>query len=418
MVLTSLLRTCLNRSTEPFLFSSKNNTEILDVNCINAGLYIHIPFCKKICPFCPYNKVLYNKELALRFKDSLLKEIDLIGNFVKNKPFKTVSLYYGGGSPALMADNLPEINKKLKEYFIIDNNKGIELHPENINPLTMDLIKEADFDMISIGVQSFDKDVLNNLGRDYLDNIQILKTVSGLGFKAIDIDLIFGFQGSTTQKLIDDFKKAVDNGATQISTYPFIDFLFKNNTTKPLSSNERKKMLEALVRASEEVNFERTSIWTFSQKGTPKYSSVTRDNFIGFGPSATSLLNDTFKINTFDVEAYIKTINKDKIPTALTHKFSLRSRLTYWLFWSSYNMEINKNSFNLLFDKKLDDFFNIELKLGKALGLLSYQNNKYQLTDKGAYLFHLIEQEYTQQYISKTWEIMLQNPWPESIILY
>jgi len=177
-------------------------------------------------------------------------------------------------------------------------------------------------------------------------------------------------------------------------------------------------MLESLLDISEKTGYQRSSIWTFSKDNSPRYSSVTRDNFIGFGPSAATLLKNIFKINTFSVKEYIKCLNNNKLPTALSLKFSPRTRALYWLFWSSYNLNINRDNFYELFGKKLNDIFRFELYWAKKFKYIEKYNSGYKLTDKGAYLFHLIEQAYTRQYIDKTWRTALNNPWPKRIALY
>jgi len=79
------------------------------------------------------------------------------------------------------------------------------------------------------------------------------------------------------------------------------------------------------------MGFSRTSVWTFAKKDTPKYSSITRDNFLGYGPSATTLLKENFRINTFSVTEYINILEEEdsKIPTALIFNFSERARYLY-----------------------------------------------------------------------------------------
>ena len=177
-------------------------------------------------------------------------------------------------------------------------------------------------------------------------------------------------------------------------------------------------MLESLLDISDKLDYTRSSVWTFSKKGTPKYSSVTRDNYVGFGPSATSLLKEIFKINTFSIKEYIKCLDSNKIPTALGLKFNEKTRALYWLFWSSYNLNISQKNFYKLFGKKLEDIFKFELYWGKKLKYLKRYKDGYKLSDKGAYIFHLVEQSYTNQYIDKTWRTSLKNPWPKRITLY
>ncbi|MCT4585771.1 MAG: radical SAM protein [Peptostreptococcaceae bacterium] len=160
---TSFLRTVLSRNFKPFLF--KGEIKKLEFEKLkNLGLYIHIPFCKKLCSFCPYQKVLYEKELAKNYKDALIKEIKLVGESLETKK-EIESLYFGGGTPSLLIDYIKEILDTLDLYFDIKNGIGIELHPNDVDEDLVKKIKELNINMISLGIQSFDTGVLNVLGR-------------------------------------------------------------------------------------------------------------------------------------------------------------------------------------------------------------------------------------------------------------
>src|SRR5659263_264051 len=124
MLLVSLLRILLTRSFKPFLFEGKFRN-LLEYEAIqDLGLYVHIPFCLSLCGFCPYCKEIYDTGRAETYRKALLKEIDLV---CADKGKKSVnSLYFGGGTPALMIDHLNGIIGKLKEYFTIDGGIGVE----------------------------------------------------------------------------------------------------------------------------------------------------------------------------------------------------------------------------------------------------------------------------------------------------
>lgn len=415
-MITSILRICMTRSIKPFVFRS-DQKDVPDLDVKNPGLYIHIPFCKKVCSFCPYYKIPYSKDLMKKYIVSLLEEIKLVAALNENRVGIT-SIYFGGGSPALAISFLPEIMARIDESFIISGNIGIELHPGDINKDLIKCLKSIGFNMVSIGVQSFQEKCLRVLGRDNIDSIEKIKIAVEGEFKVIDIDLIFGIPGQTSEDLTRDFEIAKNSRATQVSTYPFIEFSYRDLRSRPAGRNIQKIMLEDLIDISLRKGFKRAAVWTFSKKGYQIYSSVTRDNYIGFGPSAASLTNNIFKINTFSVEEYIKCLSGGKLPTALTLKFDKRRRALYWLFWSAYNLHLSKLSFRDLFNEELDSFFGFEIFLGKKLKLIRDEAEGYEVTFKGAQLFHLIEQVYTYQYIDKTWKTALEDPWPKKIILY
>lgn len=414
-MLSSIFRIVETRSFKPLKFT-KYNAEYIDNDVKDMGLYVHIPFCTTLCPFCPYNKVKYDKELSLRYKEALIKEINLIGLYYKDK--EITSIYFGGGTPSLMIDELGEIIIVLKTVFNINCNIGIELHPRDVTEVLAKKLKKIGFTMVSLGIQSFQHKELLTLGREFIDGAEKVRILKEAGFDIIDVDLIFGIKGQTIESLKKDFITAFDNGATQVSTYPFIDFSYAANKSRPLGSKEKRVLLNSLESLRRELNLSRTSVWTFGKEEVPKYSSITRDTYIGFGPSAASLTKKYFKVNTFSVEEYIKSVNEGINPKAITMDFSERLRALYWGFWNAYTLEFKNENFNKIFGKDIETFFGVEILLARALGILKKTNRGYRLTNIGIYLYHLIEQHYTHQYIDKTWRICGQTAWPEEINLY
>lgn len=128
----------LTRSTKPFTFYNEYDQNLSFLNCDNLSLYVHIPFCKSICNFCPYCKEVYLKEKCDQYISALLKEIRMVGSQIKGK--KVTSLYFCGGTPALAVGHLKEIIKAINQHFIITEGIGLELHPDNVNILRLLLV--------------------------------------------------------------------------------------------------------------------------------------------------------------------------------------------------------------------------------------------------------------------------------------
>ena len=166
-----------------------------------------------------------------------------------------------------------------------------------------------------------------------------------------------------------------------------------------------------------EQGYHRSSIWTFSSERDAKYSSMTRDNFLGFGCSATTLLKDQFKINTFSVEEYRKRVTDGKLPTSLTIRFTKRQRMIYYLFWTAYSTKVDVKDFEKFFGKPLKEMYGFELWLAKFLGFVKEENGIYEMTLKGAFYYHYYENFYTLAYIDKMWGIMRKEAFPEKIEL-
>ena len=166
--ITTASRMWLTKSFTPFTFTSGGEDFLDYENLENMGLYVHIPFCKKICSFCPYCKQIFDSDLMNRYIDALKMEIKKVGSQYGSRK-KVSSLYFGGGTPALAADRIGEIISELEKYFEISDGIGLELHPDNVTCENLLKLKSAGVTKISIGIQSFNKKYLSMLGRDNTD---------------------------------------------------------------------------------------------------------------------------------------------------------------------------------------------------------------------------------------------------------
>ena len=368
-VITDLTRMWLTRSRQPFTFRNENDSILPYGDCDSLGLYVHIPFCRSICNFCPYCKVKYEKSLCDRYVDALLGEIRMVG---KQNPGKkqVTSLYFGGGSPALAVDRLPEIIGALRDHFEITDGIGLELHPSDVTVETLQMLKDAGITRVSIGIQSFQRKYQHILGRPPVAPADLRKALDTVPFDTVSMDLIFALPEQTFEDLKQDIDLAFSAGANHIAIYPFIDFTFTSSPVKAMDKKEKRALLDAVTEYFREIGCHRDSIWTFAKESDARYSSMTRENFLGFGCSATTLLKDQFKINTFSVEEYCNRISKDLLPTCLTVRFTLRQRMVYWLFWTAYSTRVNERDFESFFGVPLRKYYGFELFLARLLGFI------------------------------------------------
>ena len=415
-IITDLTRMWLTRSTKPFTFRNEFDEKLNYAECENLGLYIHIPFCKSICNFCPYCKEIYSEEKCNRYIDYLLKEIHMVGSQLKEKK-EVTSLYFGGGTPALAVNRLKEIIDTVSKYYIITEGVGLELHPNNVNVETLLAVKEAGVTKISIGIQSFQEKYQSVLGRQQVDIKQMASALKEVPFETVSMDFIFALPNQSYEDLKSDIELAFSHGANHVAVYPFIDFTFTSSKVSAMCKKEKRALLDQITNYCMEKGYSRSSIWTFSSEKDAKYSSMTRDNFLGFGCSATTLLRDQFKINTFSVEEYCKRIEEGKLATSLTIRFTERQRMIYYLFWTAYSTRVDSRDFEKFFGKSLNKMYGFELGLAKILGFVTEENGIYQMTLKGAFYYHYYENFYTLSYIDKMWGIMRKEAFPERIEL-
>lgn len=415
-IITDLTRMWLTRSTKPFTFYNEYDQTLSFQECENMGLYVHIPFCEGICSFCPYCKEVYSKEKCDKYIDALIQEIHMVGSQRQGKK-EVTSLYFGGGTPALAVDRLKELVDTLEEYFIITEGIGLELHPRNVNAAMLTKLKAAGVTKISIGIQSFQQKYQDILGREVVDIEKMAAALAQVEFETVSMDFIFALPNQTYLDLKKDIDLAFSNGANHVAIYPFIDFTFTSSRVRVMEKKEKRKLLDEITQYCIEQGYHRSSIWTFSSEREAKYSSMTRDNFLGFGCSATTLLRDQFKINTFSVEEYCKRIEEQKLATSLTIRFTERQRMIYYLFWTAYSTRVEANDFERFFGKSLQKMYGFELWIAKLLGFVKEENGVYEMTLKGAFYYHYYENFYTLAYIDKMWGIMRKEAFPEKIEL-
>lgn len=415
-IITDLTRMWLTRSVKPFIFQNEYD-QILPFNeCRDLGLYVHIPFCKQLCSFCPYCKELYSEKKCNRYLDALIREIHMVGEQLPEKK-RTTSLYFGGGTPALAAGRLKEIIAALAEHFTITQGIGVELHPDNVTVPVLRTLRDAGVTKLSIGVQSFQQKYQSILGRAAVDRCAMAEALAEVPFETVSMDFIFALPGQDFGDLKADIDTAFQSGANHVAIYPFINFSFASSTVPPMGKREKRLLLDNITRYCLEKGYMRNSIWTFSGETAASYSSMTRENFLGFGCSATTLLRNQFKVNTFSVEEYCKRIDSETIPTALTLRFTLRQRMVYYLFWTAYSTKVDAEAFRQFFGIPLEKVYGFELKLAKLLGFVTEQGGVYEMTLKGAFYYHYYENFYTLAYIDKMWGLLRKEAFPERMVL-
>ncbi len=413
---TTLTRNWLTRSLQPFVFKNEYENRLEFEHEDQLGLYVHIPFCRQLCNFCPYCKQPYDETVCHEYVDHLIREIHMVGSQLTQKK-QVTSLYFGGGTPALAAARIGEIVLALQQHFIITEGVGVELHPDNVDEETLAMLRSAGVSKISIGIQAFGDKFLDLLGRKPFEPEQMAAALQKVPFDTVSMDFIFALPNQTFEDLKSDMEMAFSMGANHVAIYPFINFTFTDSSVGTMAKREKRKLLDDITLYCRAKGYTRDSIWTFSNVPEAKYSSMTRENFLGFGCSATTLLRNQFKINTFSVADYQGRIAENNLPTSLTLRFTKRQRMIYYLFWTAYSTQVDTKAFEQFFGEKLPTYYGFELWVAKKLGFITEENGIFRMTLKGAFYYHYYESFYTLSYIDKMWSVMRNHAFPEEIRL-
>jgi coproporphyrinogen III oxidase-like Fe-S oxidoreductase len=420
-LLPQILRLLVSGKTGPFIFEPQPVARPKNPASIN--LYIHIPFCRQLCPFCPYVKEVYDPETSAAYQRALIKELESYRGLWGE--VNVESVYFGGGTPTLTPEIVTETLAWLKGNFNLGSEIGVEVHPLNASDSLLKSFKESGVSLVSLGIQSFNNRLLKVLGRDYDGKLakEACQRVLGAGFATVDLDLIFAIPTQTREEVKADINYACELGAEQISTYPLIFFAylpFRRQLDRAKAAlpgwREEREMLRTVVKTASEAGYQRTAVWSFGRPQSARYTTVTKESFVGIGVSATTMMGDYFSVNTFSVAEYIRTADQGLRP-ALAIKLDTRDKLAYWLFWRSYDLAIDTAKLKGMFDIGLPSNIKGVLSLLSRLGAVKRQGDTFYLTERGAYLFHLIEKNYTHAYLERLWEACLKEAWPQKVVI-
>ena len=244
-------------------------------------LYAHIPFCERLCPYCSFNRFPFSEKRAVPYFKNLRRELMM----VKELGYDFDSLYIGGGTPTIMLDELCDFIDLAKREFSIKE-VSCETNP---NHLTLPYLEKLQgrVDRMSVGVQSFDDDLLKQMDRyeKYGDGKTILESIKVAApyFKSLNVDMIFNFPAQTEEVLRRDLEMVIESGTSQTTFYPL---MASPSVEKSLARTVGKvdydreqhfyEIISETLAGGANAPFEHGSAWTFNKRSAvlPNGSNV------------------------------------------------------------------------------------------------------------------------------------------------
>lgn len=389
------------------------------------GIYLHIPFCNQICPYCPYNKELYTEEACQRYKKAVIKEIDSYVPVLSGKP--VTSFYIGGGTPTTMlGKGLEEIIGHIYRHFNMKCAVHMESHPNHLTSENLDAIEAMGVRYLSMGVEALQDHHLRSIERPYTvaEVKKSIERAAGRSFECVNMDYMFDLPGQTPDEVEQAAREMVNLGVHQVATYPLFRFPYTrwgngaNHHGNAIATMfRRRRLLRILEEVFYDSGFERSSVWAFTKKGIAKYCSVTVPLYLGLGASGSSYLKDIFYVNTFRVKEYVNAINSGKSPIALSIDLSEEMQMAGWLYWRIYETQFTISAFEKRFNTPFDTKYRRFINMLSGIGYLSNGSDQIRLTDKGTYWIHAFEDFFSIDYINKLWGTAKSNPWPDRVVL-
>lgn len=328
------------------------------------SVYIHIPFCNKICSYCDFPKLYYNKLWINKYLDSLDKEIGFRYN---NELIETI--YIGGGTPSSL--DLEELTKLFRIISKIKTNYKeftIECNLDSLTKEKIDLFKKNNINRISIGIESFNEDNLKYLNRT-LCNLELIDYMKSIDINNINVDLIYAIPGESKETLINDIDELLELDIPHISTYSLIiepHTVLYNNQIKNIDEEIDFEMYDIICTKLKDYNHYEVS--NFSKLGYESKHNLTywnNEHYYGFGMGASGYIGSIRYTNTKSINKYIEG-NYDYDSEELSERTTMENEMILGL----RKLEgVSISNFEKKYHKRIEEVFDIKklLEEGKLI---------------------------------------------------
>lgn len=397
----------------------QNGVHLEDYESIpeNNNLYIHIPFCKSLCKFCPYTKWVAGDDKIKKYIDYLFKEIDMYSNkpYIKSMHFNAI--YFGGGTPSLLSSkDVIKIISRIKSKFRLEDNAEITIEG---SPLSFDIdkfqaLKLAGVNRISMGVQTFNEQYSKMLGVPQEPDraCKIIREALSCNFDAVSIDLIYNLPGQKISEWEEDIKKAIELGVNQITLFPLAlapNTVLGNQvfSGKLPRINEQEVEYEFVELASNILKnhgfYQITNVDWISEGSNYKYCEnhfSKLGNILGMGVGAFGELNGNSYINTARIDEYYSKLDEKLFPVK---KYSeTADELIYqYMSMKLRCLKISDDDFSKKFGVSMYKHFKSQIEKLSGMGLIENANGEIRVTDLGSFYLYDISKEFVSPKYSK-----------------
>ena len=387
----------------------------------NLELYVHIPFCFKKCAYCDFLSFSCDEKTQLAYADALIREIKFYGS--KMQDYFVTTIFVGGGTPTWIdADKMAEILNTIYSSFQVSDDAEIsmECNPGTVTMEKLEKYRKAGVNRLSIGLQSADDKELQILGRIHTFEkfVKTFEMARLAGFANINVDLISGIPYQTENKFLQTLQKVACLRPNHISAYSLIieeGTPFYEAYKYELELQEAGKKTYILPTEDEvyritkltqqylaKAGYEQYEISNFAQPGYECRHNIgywTRENYLGLGLGAASLLNNVRFANETDLDKYIQ--NSKQIQSVMFQKsddpivydtnlhaslevVSRKAQMEEFMFLGlRMNRGVTRQQFQDTFGVQIEGIYKDTLEQLKAEGLLEINAGRIALTEKG-----------------------------------
>lgn len=282
-----------------------------------GSMYIHIPFCNRICTYCDFNKVLIDNQPVDAYVDALIKELQQIA------PQSLRTIFVGGGTPTALSEaQLEKLLIEIKGRFTVEEEFSFEANPDELTLAKLDLLHKYGVNRISLGVQTFNNELLKVLGRshDYDDIFRAINHLEEIGLTNYSIDLMYNLPGETMEDIEESLKYISELKPRHISWYSLIiepHTVFYNRIRKgqmKVDDDEAEgEKYMYIIKELEALGYPQYEISNFSRREFESEHNKTywkNDEYFGVGAGSHGYIDGRRYYNIKPVNHYIQSMEE------------------------------------------------------------------------------------------------------------
>lgn len=361
-------------------------------------LYLHIPFCEELCPYCSFNRVVFREALARDYFAALRAEISLY----KELGYSFSSLYVGGGTPTVLMDELAITLDHLRACFPLTE-VSVETNPNHLTETNLRMLQKLGVNRLSVGVQSFDDRLLQAMERYHKYGsgkaiAERLQSSQGL-FDTVNVDMIFNFPMQTLSTLEQDLAVINDLQIDQVTYYPLmVATSTQRKIREKLGGNvnyPREKLFYQTIVKRLSPHYHPSTAWCFSRDAAMIDEYVVNyEEYAGVGSGSFGYLGRCVYANTFDIQEYVARVCRGVLPLTAKREFSLRERMRYDFMMKLFGLKLDLSYLEQKWHTPVSRALWPELVFFSSIGALKKKGSSVSLTLKGQYYWVIIMREF------------------------
>lgn len=383
------------------------------------SLYIHIPFCHKLCYFCGCNKLVTRQtHKVTRYLDILDIEITKQAELFKDRI--VTQMHWGGGTPTFLTDDeISRLITSIKQHFNFaqDAELSIEIDPREITPQTIDHLAKLGFNRLSMGIQDFNHEIQNLINREQDENLirSLITQARKNHFRSISLDLIYGLPKQTVESFTETLNKVIDISPDRLSVFNYAHLPSRFAAQRKIKNhdlpdaNQKLKILQTSIEKLTQAGYQFIGMDHFAKptdelaiaqqqnklhRNFQGYTTKGDADLLGLGVSAISMLGDSYAQNQKDLKSY-QTLVEQKghglwKGFTLNQDDKIRRDVIKQLIC---HFHLDKKPIEQLYHIKFDDYFADDLKLLAPLaqdGLVIINQDSIVVQPKGHLLIRNI----------------------------